>query len=142
MTFKTDKGFTFIETIVTISIILILSAAVGFSTIRYIERAQLAACRNQIETFRLALQSYFLDCGQYPAESQGLQALWEKPIQAPVPMRWNGPYIDRQLPKDPWGNDYIYKNPGDKNMPFSIMSYGADGKTGGEGPNADIHSWE
>ena len=140
--FTFDKGFTFIETIVTISIILILSAAVGFSAIRYIEGAQLAACRNQIETLRLALQSYFLDSRQYPTDTQGLNALWEKPIQPPVPLHWDGPYIDRQLPKDPWGNDYEYKNPGEMNLPFSIMSYGADGKIGGEGKNVDIHSWD
>ena len=142
MIWKADKGFTFIETIIAISIILILSAAVGFSSIKYIERARIAACRNQIETFRLALQSYHLDSGQYPTEIQGLRALWEKPIITPVPPRWDGPYTNRQIPKDPWGNDYIYKNPGDKNLPFTIMSYGADGKAGGEGANADIYSWD
>jgi len=142
MKYKTDEGFSFIETIIAISIILILSAAVGFSAIKYIERARVAACRNQIETFRLALQSYFLDCGAYPSTAQGLAALWEKPVLAPVPPRWDGPYTDRQIPKDPWGYDYMYKNPGDKNLPFTIMSYGADGKSGGEGQNADIYSWE
>ena len=139
---KADEGFTFIETLITISIILILSAAVGFSAIKYIERARIASCRSQIETFRLALQSYFLDCGQFPTESQGLQALWEKPVFFPVPARWDGPYVDRQIPKDPWGNDYVFQNPGEKNLPFSIMSYGADGKAGGEGANAEIHSWD
>ena len=142
MILKADKGFTFIETIVTISIILILSAAVGFSAVKYIDRARMASCRNQIETFRLALQSYHLDCGQFPTEAQGLQALWEKPVLSPVPARWDGPYTDRQIPKDPWGGAYVYKNPGDKNLPFSIMSYGADGKAGGEGADAEIHSWE
>ena len=142
MIVKYDKGFTFIETIVTISIILILSAAVGFSAIKYIEQAKIASCRNQIETLRLALQSYLLDCGNFPTEVQGLQALWEKPIIAPVPDRWEGPYLDRKLPRDPWGSDYVYKNPGDKNLPFTIMSYGSDGKAGGEGTNAEIHSWD
>ena len=142
MILKADKGFTFIETIITISIILILSAAVGFSAVKYIDRARIAACRNQIETFRLALQSYFLDCGHFPTETQGLQALWEKPTLSPVPVRWDGPYVDRQIPKDPWGSDYIYKNPGEKNLPFTIISYGADGKMGGEGMDAEIHSWD
>lgn len=139
---KVDKGFTFIETIVTISIILILSAAVGFSATKYVDRARIATCHNQIETFRLALQAYFLDCGQYPTEAQGLQALWEKPIIAPVPARWDGPYTDRQIPVDPWGNEYVYRNPGEKNLPFSIMSFGADGRSEGEGKNADIYSWQ
>jgi general secretion pathway protein G len=142
MKLKTDEGFTFIETIVAISIILILSAAVGFSAVKYIEKARIAACRNQIETFRLALQSYYLDSGNYPTESQGLGALWEKPSLAPLPSRWDGPYVDRQISPDPWGSKYIYKNPGDKNLPFSITSLGADGKPGGEGVNAEIHSWD
>ncbi|MCL2880809.1 MAG: type II secretion system major pseudopilin GspG [Treponema sp.] len=142
MKFKTDGGFTFIETIVSISIILILSASVGFSAIKYIERAKINTCRNQIESFRLALQSYLLDSGQYPTESQGLKSLWEKPILAPVSPNWDGPYTDRQIPRDPWGNEYVYKNPGDKDLPFTIVSYGADGKEGGEGANADINSWD
>jgi len=139
---KTDDGFTFIETIVTISIILILSAAVGFSAVKYIERARVAGCRNQIETFRLALQSYVLDCGQYPTEGQGLGALWERPTLAPIPSNWDGPYTDRQIPKDPWGGNYVYKNPGEKDLPFSIMSFGADGRLGGEGADAEIYSWD
>ena len=142
MILKSDKGFTFMETIVTISIILILSAAVGFSAIKYVERSKIAACRNQIEVFRLALQSYMLDCGSYPTESQGLRALWERPVLAPVPSGWDGPYIDRRVPFDPWGNEYLYKNPGDMNLPFSITSFGADGRQGGDGANADIHSWD
>ena len=142
MTAKYDYGFTFIETIVTISIILILSAAVGFSAIRYVDRARTAACRNQIETFRLALQTYSLDCGQYPTEAQGLPALWEKPVLSPVPPGWDGPYVDRQIPHDPWGASFIYSNPGENNLPFSIMSYGADRRAGGEDNNADIYSWQ
>jgi len=142
MKMKKDKGFTFIETIVTISIILILSAAVGFTAFRYVDRARVAAARNQIEVFRLALQTYYLDIGHFPTEAQGLQALWEKPILAPVPQNWNGPYVDRRIPKDPWGNDYTYKNPGENNLAFSIMSFGADGRIGGEGINADILSWD
>ena len=142
MKLKADRGFTFIETIVSISIILILSAAVGFSAIRYVERARIASCRNQIETLRLALQSYMLDCGRYPTELQGLNALWEKPAISPVPARWDGPYTDRRVPRDPWGNDFVYKNPGENNLPFSIASFGADGIRGGDGVNADIHSWD
>jgi general secretion pathway protein G len=137
-----DGGFTFMETIIVISIILILSAGVGFSAIKFIERSRLAACKNQIESFRLSLQSYFLDCGVYPTQTQGLAALWEKPILEPVPAGWDGPYTDRQLPKDPWGTEYRYKNPGDKNLPFTIISWGADGREGGDGQNADIYSWE
>jgi general secretion pathway protein G len=142
MVLKADKGFTFIETIVTITIILILSAAVGFSTYKYIDWAKTASCRSQIETFRMALQSYMVDCGQFPTESQGLKALWEKPTLSPVPGNWAGPYLDREVPLDSWGNNYVYKSPGVHNLPFTITSYGADGKEGGEGINADINSWK
>jgi len=137
-----DEGFTFIETIITIGIILILSAVVGFSALRYLERSKTAACRNQIETLRLALQTYYIDCGRYPSEAQGLGALWEKPLISPIPAQWNGPYLDRLVPQDPWGNAYLYRSPGEKNLPFTIVSYGADGQEGGEGQNADIRSWE
>ena len=139
---KKDRGFTFIETIVTISIILILSAAVGLSAMKYVERSKIAAARNQIESFRFALQSYMLDCGQYPTELQGLIALWERPVLAPVPPGWDGPYLNRRVPLDPWGTEYVYRNPGDFNLPFSISSLGADGRIGGDGSNADIHSWD
>ena len=142
MILKKDKGFTFIETIVTISIILILSAAVGFSAMRYVERSRIATTRNQIEAFRLALHSYYIDCGTYPTESQGLRALWERPIFSPIPAGWDGPYINRRVPLDPWGNEYIYKSPGENNLPFTIISLGADGRQGGEGNNADINSWD
>lgn len=139
---KQDEGFTFIETIVVIAIILILSAGVGFSVIKYIGYAKTAACRNQIETFKLALQSYYLECGAYPTDGQGLNALWEKPILSPVPVGWDGPYIDKELPKDPWEHSYVYKAPGEKGLPFTITSYGADGLEGGEKSNADIFSWK
>lgn len=139
---KKDKGFTFIETLVTITIILILTSAVGFSVVRYLDQARLAACHNQIETFRLALQSYYLDCARYPSKEQGLSALWEKPVLSPIPARWNGPYLDRRVPQDPWGGEYLYENPGENNLPFAIISYGADGQEGGEGNDADIVSWE
>jgi general secretion pathway protein G len=140
--FKRDPGFSFAETLASLAIILILTGTVAFAAVKYIDRARLASCRTQIETFRLALQSYYLDCGAYPAEAQGLSALWEKPVISPVPPLWDGPYLDRQLPPDPWGNEYRYKNPGEKNLPFTIISYGADGKEGGDKQNADIYSWE
>jgi general secretion pathway protein G len=61
---------------------------------------------------------------------------------APVPSAWAGPYTNRRIPKDPWGGDYVYKNPGENNLPFTIASYGADGRTGGEGADADVFSWD
>ncbi|MEL3906612.1 MAG: type II secretion system major pseudopilin GspG [Treponema sp.] len=139
---KKDKGFTLPETLIVIAIILILSATVGFSAFKFVGKAKVTACKNQIEVFKLSLQAYYLDCGTYPSGTQGLTALWEKPVLHPIPAHWNGPYIDRELPADPWNNAYIYKNPGDKGLPYTIISYGADGKEGGEGDAADIISWK
>ena len=139
---KMDEGFTFIETLIVLSIILILSAGIGFSAVKYIEKAKVTSCLTQMSAFRIALQSYYLDCGTYPTEEQGLRALWEKPILSPVPNEWNGPYIDCEIPQDPWKHDYVYEVPGENNLPFSIISYGSDGREGGENENADIVSWK
>lgn len=110
MTVKKDKGFTLPETLVVIAIILILSATVGFSAFKFVGKAKTTACKNQIEIFKIALQAYYLDCGAYPSGGQGLQALWEKPILAPIPANWNGPYLDREIPSDPWNNQYGHTN--------------------------------
>ena len=82
-----------------------------------------------------------MDNGFYPSSEQGLKALWEKPASSPEPLFWNGPYISKSLPKDPWGNEYTYVVPGENNLPFSIICYGKDGTEGGEGNDADIKSW-
>lgn len=137
-----DEGFTFIETIIVIAIILILSAGVGFSAVKYIDNARIASAKNQIATYKLALESYYLECGAYPSESQGLAALWEKPTLSPVPAGWSGPYVDQEISADPWGTPLLYESPGRKGLPFTIISYGADGIEGGEGKNADILSWK
>jgi general secretion pathway protein G len=90
----------------------------------------------------MALNSYFLDCGVYPTTEQGLQALWEKPILEPVPKGWEGPYIDKAVPNDPWNNEFEYLNPGPHGLPFGVRSFGADGAEGGESRDNDISSWK
>lgn len=137
-----EGGWTFIETLIVIGIIMILTSSVGFMAIRYLDRAKVVTARSQIETFSLALDAYFLDCGQYPSDTQGLSALWEKPYTGSVPLSWNGPYINKPIPRDPWGNDYEYTIPGFHNTPYSIRSFGRDGREGGEGNDADITSWD
>lgn len=137
-----DDGFSFAETIASIAIMLILSAGVGFVAFKFIDQAKLSAAKTQIDSFKIALHSYYIDCGNYPNEAQGLDALWEKPIISPVSPSWAGPYMDKEIPLDPWGNSYIYKTLNDKGLAFVIYSYGADGKEGGEGKNADIVSWK
>lgn len=138
----TDGGFTFLETLIVLAITVILSAGIGVSALQQIERAKRTAARNHIETLRICLQSYYLDCNDYPGEDQGLISLYEKPVIYPVPDNWSGPYMDRKLPEDPWGHPYIYKKPGHDSLPYSISSYGSDGKEGGTDSAKDINSWE
>ncbi len=139
---KRDDGFTFFETLICLAIILILTAVVGVSTVKYLDQARTAAAKSDIENFKKALETYYTECGMYPSKAQGLNALWEKPVLYPVPSLWNGPYLDTEIPLDPWGNEYVYNVPGKNNLPFEIISYGADGMEGGEGTAADIISWK
>jgi general secretion pathway protein G len=135
-------GWTFMETLIVIGIVLILTSIVGFTAVQYLDRARTATAQSQIDSFSLALEAYYIDNGSYPTQEQGLEALWKKPTIEPVSNNWAGPYIYRKTPNDPWGNPYDYKIPGEEGLPFSIRSFGADGREGGEGKNADIKSWE
>jgi len=130
-------GWTFVETLIVIGIILILTSAVGFMAFKYIDQAKQATAKSQIETFALALNSYYIDCKQYPDVQQGLHVLWEKPAGVDG---WNGPYVAKAVPKDPWGHDYVLKIPGPNGLPFEILSLGADGAEGGTGNDSDISS--
>ena len=136
-----EDGWTFVESLIVIGIVLILTSSVGFTAVKYLDRARVVTARSQIETFCLALDAFFLDCGQYPDVTQGLQALWEKPYTGVIPYTWNGPYLNKPIPPDPWGNEYVYIVPGYHNTQYGIMSYGKDGREGGDGNDADITSW-
>ncbi len=137
-----EAGFTFIEIMVAVMILFILIGFAGFTYVRYVGRAREVAAKNQIQIFSLALNAYYLDCGAYPTQEQGLEALWEKPVLEPVPAGWSGPYLDKAAPKDPWGRAYEYSFPGPNNLPFGIRSLGADGAEGGDAGDRDIRSWE
>lgn len=136
-----EDGWTFVETLIVISIVLILTSTVGFMAFRYVGKAKIVAARTQIENLSMALDTYFMDNQLYPIEEQGLVSLWEKPILEPVPKNWDGPYLKKNLTKDPWGNDYEYVVPGPNGLPYGISSLGADGNPGGEGDDRDINSW-
>jgi general secretion pathway protein G len=136
-----EKGWSFVEIIVSIVIILVLSGTVGFLAVNQVEKAKLASARRQISSFKLVLDSYYLDAGQYPTKEQGLEALVSKPSSDPVPANWGGPYLDKiEIPLDPWNTEYIYEVPGPNGLPFEVISYGADKLPGGDGRNADIRS--
>ncbi|AFG37891.1 type II secretion system major pseudopilin GspG [Spirochaeta africana] len=118
------RGFTFIETIIVIGIILVLTGSVGFTAIGFLDRARLAAARSQIEIYSAALQAYYLDTGRLPTAEQGLHALWEYPYLEPRPTGWMGPYLDRPAGPDPWGEPYRYQVPGPDGRPFAVSSTG------------------
>jgi general secretion pathway protein G len=100
--------------------------------------SKVKAARSQIELFGTALDTFRLDVGRYPTTQEGLDALRQRPSGAD---RWDGPYLKKEVPRDPWGNPYIYRSPGDQE-PYELFSYGEDGVAGGSGNNADIKSWE
>ncbi len=139
---KNEDGWTFIETLIVISIVLILTSTVGFMSFKYVGKGRVVAARTQIENFSMALDTYFMDNRHYPIEEQGLGSLWEKPVLEPVPKDWDGPYLKKTPAKDPWGNNYEYTVPGINGLPYGIRSLGADGNPAGEGIDKDISSWE
>jgi general secretion pathway protein G len=132
------SGFTLVELLVVMIIIGLLAALVGPRFIRQEEKAKIKAAKAQIELLSTALDTFRLDVGRYPNTQEGLEALRTKPG---VIERWDGPYLKKDLPLDPWGKAYVYKSPGEHGS-FDIISYGADGVSGGEEDNRDITSWE
>ena len=137
-----EAGWTFVETLIVMGIVLILTSGVGLLGFRYAAKARRVAARATVETVVLAVDAYYLDCGSYPTAAQGLDALWQKPVLAPLPRSWQGPYVRKPVGMDPWGSDYVYLVPGPNGLPFGVASYGSDGRRGGEADAADITSWD
>ncbi len=137
------RGFTLIEIMVVITILGILAALIVPRVVGRTDDARIAATKQDIASIMQALKLYRLDNGAYPATEQGLKALLAKPTIEPIPSNWKqGGYLERSsLPKDPWGNEYKYLNPGLKGE-IDVFSYGRDGQSGGEGIDADIGSWQ
>ncbi len=130
------------EILIAMLIISILSGVVGLSLYQYLRRAKIEAARSQIKTFQTALQMYRADQGSLPTQEQGLEALCEAPSTEPVPKQYppEGYLESRAVPKDPWGNPYVYIVPGRNGEPYEAISYGSDGEEGGSGEAADITS--
>lgn len=128
------SGFTLIEVVVVIIILVTLASIATPLYLNYVKKANVGAAKTQIRLLDDALTGYRLDLGTYPDSTVGLRALVENVDQN---AKWNGPYIQPAVPKDPWGNDYIYLFPGE-HREYDLMSYGADGQPGGTGENADI----
>ena len=134
-------GFTLIEVMVVIVILGVLAAVVVPRLMSRPDEARVVAAKQEISTILQAIKLYRLDNSRYPTTEQGLQALVTKPTATPIPGNWKlGGYLER-MPRDPWGSPYQYLNPGIKGE-IDVFSYGADGKPGGTGVDAEIGSWD
>ena len=138
-----NQGFTLIEILVVIFILGLLAGIVGPRLFGHADEAKVTKTRVQMENLSTALKMYKLDNGTFPTTEQGLQALVAPPQGGDAPKKWRkGGYLEKgQVPKDGWGNEYIYLSPGTHDD-FDIVSYGADGTPGGEEFNKDINSWD
>jgi len=138
-----EAGFTLIELLVVLIIIGILAGYIGPKIMERPEEARRTKAALQIGGIETGLKMYKLDNGMYPSTEQGLQALVEAPSSGRLPGKWReGGYLEsRKVPKDPWGNDFVYLSPG-LNGDFDLSSYALDGEPGGEGDDADINNWE
>ena len=134
----TGWNFTLIEVVVVIIILVTLASIATPLYLNNLKKANVGAAKTQLKLLADALTNYRLDVGEYPDTSAGLQALIENVDQKE---KWEGPYLQPNVPKDPWGNEYIYIYPGE-HRDYDLYSYGADGQPGGTGENADITNWE
>jgi general secretion pathway protein G len=133
------RGFTLIELLVVLVILGLLGSIVGPRVMKYLSKAKTDSARLQIQDFAATLDHYKLELGRYPTTDEGLKALVEQPSNAEG---WNGPYLKKkEVPKDPWGNEYSYRFPG-QHGEFDLYSLGADNAEGGDGENKDVANWE
>lgn len=136
---RKEKGFTLIELLIVMVILGLLAALVGPRMFGKVGKSKQKAAKAQISLFETALDTYRLDVGKYPTTDQGgLQALRVKPDGVE---KWDGPYLPKDVPLDPWGHAYQYRSPGEHGD-YDIISLGADGSPGGEGEDADIVNWK
>lgn len=133
-----NRGFTLVELLVVMVIIGLLAALVVPTYMGRERKARSQAARAQIELLGTALDTFRLDVGRYPTSQEGLEALRRQPGGLE---RWDGPYLKKEVPTDPWGKPYVYRSPGEHGS-YDLVSYGADGGPGGDGDNRDITSWE
>jgi len=134
---RTGLGFTLLELLVVMVIIGLLAGYVGPKYFSQVGKSQVKAARAQIDSLEKSLDQYRLDSGHFPTMEQGLAALMTRPPNEP---KWDGPYLKKSVPADPWGNPYVYKIPGEHGD-YDLISLGKDGQPGGTGEAADITNW-
>ncbi|MCD6273598.1 MAG: type II secretion system major pseudopilin GspG [Deltaproteobacteria bacterium] len=132
------KGFTLIEILIVMVILGLLAALVGPKMFGKVGKSRQKAAKAQISLLETSLDTFRLDMGRYPTSEEGLEALRTKPADS---AKWDGPYIPKKVPLDPWGNPYEYQLPGE-NGEYDLTSFGADGTADGEGENKDIVNWK
>lgn len=132
-----SRGFTLLEVLVVLVILGLLTAYVAPKYFSQVGKSEVKTARAQIDSLEKSLDQYRIDVGRYPSNEQGLQALVAKPADE---ARWDGPYLRKALPNDPWGKPYQYRQPGEKSE-IDIFSFGRDGQPGGTGEGADIGNW-
>ncbi|MGF1502341.1 MAG: type II secretion system major pseudopilin GspG [Paracoccaceae bacterium] len=136
----TDAGLTLLELLVVVTILVLLTVAIGTVALNYLSGAKADAARLQLGQIEAGLDLYRLDAGRYPTEAEGLAALIEAPAGA---AEWNGPYVRKEAAlTDPWGRQFEYRQPGRENEgSYDLFSLGADGTEGGEDEDADVTNW-
>ena len=132
-----QAGLTLIELLVVMVIIALFATIVGTRVGRNVDKARQVTAKSQISEYETALEQFKLEVGRYPTNEEGLQALRTRPANA---ANWDGPYLKKDVPSDPWGRSYVYRFPG-THGDFDLVSLGADGQEGGEGDNTDIVNW-
>lgn len=131
------RGFTLLELLVVMVIIGLLAGYVGPKYFAQIGKSEVKTARAQLDALEKALEQYRVDTGRYPSTEQGLAALNARPADE---AKWAGPYLKKAIPNDPWGQPYVYQQPG-AHGDFDLLSYGKDGQPGGSGEAADITNW-
>jgi len=131
-----QAGFTLLELLVVMVIIGLLIGYVAPNYFNQLGKSEVKVTKAQVNALSKALDAYRLDNGHYPSQDAGLNALNTQPADE---TNWHGPYLQKNIPPDPWGHNYIYRIPGDK-TDYDLFSYGKDGKSGGIGEDADIYN--
>jgi general secretion pathway protein G len=142
MSVSTNKyrkgGFTLLELLVVLVIIGMLAGIVGPRLFKNVGKSEITTARAQLDALGKALDQYRLDVGHYPSSQEGLAALTSKPAGD---SNWSGPYLQKALPRDPWGQPYQYRFPAERSLDYDLFSFGPDKRAGGDGEGADIGNW-